>query len=371
MTVPLYTGTIPNRNQSQVDFDANVQDFLDYFGGALSTDVIPKINTTATAVNNNAVSAAASASAAESARNIAVSASGATVYSASTTYNEGDYVIDDITHDPYLCTTDGTVGIQPSTDTTGVWKLVYFGDTAINLFINPEFLVNQEGYTGGDITTGGYGHDMIKSIDTLNYTGSSGAGWTITSGTAGIRNDDLIAEDGNRLYVSIESGSLTIGATAGAAETVITPATPYNFIYDASGIAFITFTAATAAKGIRIATNTAKYAKPEPRAEEARCYAYFWKPGTSVSFSGYTFGGGDYGLFVVYLPSSMQSTPTVYASLPRVSTGSESLLAGAITVNQHNSNILEIRHTRSSGTYTDTFVALLGAGADFELDARY
>lgn len=136
-----------------------------------------------------------------------------------------------------------------------------------NLFINSNFAVNQEGYTSGVITTGSYGHDMMKSISSASYTVSGGA-LTMVSGTLGQKNDDLVAANGETLYISVKSGSLTVGASGGAAATTITPSTPYSFTYSSStGSGFITITDATAAKGIRIGRALAQYAEPEPRAE--------------------------------------------------------------------------------------------------------
>lgn len=47
MTISLYTGVVPNLNQTQPEFDTNTQDFVDYIG-----DLAPELNTFATDLNN-------------------------------------------------------------------------------------------------------------------------------------------------------------------------------------------------------------------------------------------------------------------------------------------------------------------------------
>ena len=44
MSVPTYIGTVPSRSQTQVDFDENVQDMLDFIGGTGEDDFIPALN---------------------------------------------------------------------------------------------------------------------------------------------------------------------------------------------------------------------------------------------------------------------------------------------------------------------------------------
>ena len=195
--------------------------------------------------------------------------------------------------------------IRPDDYTTaGNWILSrwYTQETNFNnnLFINSDFAVNQEAYAGGVITTGEYGHDMMKSISSASYTVSGGA-LTMVSGTLGQRNDELIAADGETVTVSVESGSLTIGATAGAASTVITVGNPFSWTFDESGSAFFTITAAVAAKGIKIELGSAAdgYVEPESRTEAERCKFYL----------------RDYGDLIAAGAPGASSTDTTYFSI--------------------------------------------------------
>ena len=192
----------------------------------------------------------------------------------------------------------GNAGKVLKTDGTNAsWQPAGAG---INLLINSNFNINQEEYSSGVITTGEYGHDMWKSISSASYTVSSGA-LTIVSGTLGQRNDDLIAMSGETVTVSVVSGSIGIGATAGASATTINASTPYTFTLDMSGSAFVTLNAATSAYGLKIEYGSiaTPYVVPEPKNEELRCYYYFQKlnnrQGPTIALN-----GGAY--IEVYLP---------------------------------------------------------------------
>jgi hypothetical protein len=234
--------------------------------------------------------------------------------------------------------------------------------TNTNLLINSNFVVNQEGYTSGVITTGEYGHDMWKSISSASYT-LSGSALTLVSGTLGQRNDDMIAADGVTVTLSVTSGSLTIGATAGASSTVVTPASPYTWTLDMSGSAFVTFTAATGADGIKLERGSAQtaYIIPEPRAEEARCY-YYYRPiyiaGISMVNSG---GSGS----LAVLPFTMRTGVTFAGTYTFAEVDNTGVATPTPSVSILN-GLVQLIVTHSS--YLGPFSLFK---LDGELDARY
>jgi hypothetical protein len=240
-----------------------------------------------------------------------------------------------------------------------------------NLFINSDFAVNQEAYAGGVITTGEYGHDMMKSISSASYTVSGGA-LTMVSGTLGQRNDDLIAVDGEAVTISVESGSLTIGATAGAAATTITVGNPYSWTFDESGTAFVTITAATAAKGIKIekGSTATGYVDPEPRSEESRCFWYYRK------LSGNTGGVGAYSdantkALIVPISGGMGTiSATINNVVVTPCSGTSASSATYSSIVQDSLETVVIIVTHVAGISEGTIWGL-GVSGYIELDARY
>jgi hypothetical protein len=235
-----------------------------------------------------------------------------------------------------------------------------------NLLINTDFEVNQESYTSGVITTGEYGHDMWKSISSANYTVSDDA-LTLVSGTLGQSNEDLVAADGETVYMSVESGSITIGATAGAVATTITPSNPYSWTLDVSDVTdFVTITAATAAKGIRIGRRLGGYVKPEPRAEEGRCNYYYWKFSSSALNLLGTVVTTTNAQFYSSAPVMMKSGSSFSGTLSGVYTYSEGFISSSsfsVSVSSCGGGVMIIYLNRTSGTFSN-----LGEPVTLKLD---
>lgn len=122
--VPEYTGTAPNRTQSQSEFNTNTADWVEYTADNLA----PGINVTVAQMNaanaeteaNRAAAEAAADEAAASADAAAGFANAAPWEDSPTVYDEYDAVIGSDYH-TYVCTADGTVGDDPVGSTTGKW----------------------------------------------------------------------------------------------------------------------------------------------------------------------------------------------------------------------------------------------------------
>lgn len=252
------------------------------------------------------------------------------------------------------------------------WFTAEEGSSPENLIINSDFVVNQESYASGVITTGSYGHDMWKSILSASYTVSGGA-LTMVSGTLGQSNEDLVAANGETVTISVTSGSLTIGATAGAAATTITAGNPYSWTLSVSDLTtFITITAATAAKGIKIerGSSATAYVKPEPRAEAARSYYYYRKiVGDYLGVGLKTTVGWSF-----YIPLSypIKSTATsAYLSMIAVDFESSEYGWNSTTSITHSENGVFLRGTTiSSPVNNSTGFLFVNPAGYFELDAR-
>jgi hypothetical protein len=57
MTISLYTGTVPALTQTQPEFDANTQDFIDYIAA-----LAPELNDYASTINNESTNATSTSS---------------------------------------------------------------------------------------------------------------------------------------------------------------------------------------------------------------------------------------------------------------------------------------------------------------------
>jgi hypothetical protein len=114
-TVPVYTGDVPKRTQSQTAFNQNVQDILDY-----QVTLAPAINTVADEINTNATNAATSESNAatsetnaQTAATEAAASANATAYDNGTTYDYPDTVIF-TDGNTYRCLGVGIIGEDPN-----------------------------------------------------------------------------------------------------------------------------------------------------------------------------------------------------------------------------------------------------------------
>lgn len=114
MTVPLYSGSIPNRTQAQATFNTNVNAMLAYIGDATASGLASSINASATEINANRVLA----------ENAAASFS-ATEYSGSATYDFPDTVIGS-DGNTYRCLDTGVTGDNPVGSGTGDWLRITY-----------------------------------------------------------------------------------------------------------------------------------------------------------------------------------------------------------------------------------------------------
>lgn len=124
ITIPIYTGNIPNQlGDSRAEFSTNTQDFVNYFGGQDSDDVIPKINEAVTQMNVDIADAENYKNLAQSAASTASASANAALYSDVTTYDTGDTVIGSNGY-AYRCLTDGVLDDDPVSSLTENWALV-------------------------------------------------------------------------------------------------------------------------------------------------------------------------------------------------------------------------------------------------------
>ena len=406
-TIPTYTGTIPDRDQSQSAFDTNVQDFLDYFGGTDPTDVIPKINTSAAEVEVNTNNALLYKTGAQTAAVEAAASANAALWLVGTAYDEGDTVIDDIDYQAYRCTTDSTTGVQPSTDTTGKWILVSGGAINNNLLINTKFKINQEGYAADGVSTlasGAYGHDGWKNRGNVSiiYTKESNGDITLnevqnlfnpfsSSGNITQINDDIDAEEGEILTLSVEivsldeSCSLVTGGGSPSSKSITTAGKHYvTYTAPAPNAAGIGISASAEAstnatpnirfRNLKLEKGYAatKYVDPEPREEEKRCYYYYNK--ISPSSANLSFGYGIGVNLFIPLVGKINSTGlsiNTSGSAPNVydAAGTSYPVTGLAVTSVENNGIFATA-TVTGGPPTLPTVLVTSATTEIELDAR-
>lgn len=255
----------------------------------------------------------------------ASSTAGAALWLVGTTYNSPDAVIGS-DGQTYRCIGTSVLADNPVGSVTGDWVQITGIGSRENLYMNSDFAMNQRAYANDNtvITTGSFGHDRVKSISSLGYTVTNRA-LTIDTGTMGYISDELKAEHGNSVTISVVSGSLTVGATAGASSTVVTASAPYTFTLATSGTEFITFTAATAALGIKIERGVyqSAYELPEPVAEANRCYKYYVELNgadaatSTISASHSTYQVADHAFFI-QTPVPMRELPTITIAVCKV-----------------------------------------------------
>lgn len=237
VTVPPYTGTVPNRNQNQTVFNENVNNMLAYQGNATSDGMVAKMNEQNT--ENNTINANVNLKNAETNTNasLALSNANATLYSGSATYDNGDTVIGTTTGNAYRCLSDGTTGDDPESSTTGDWStaLLVTPDSSYgeNLIINSHFGLDQDSVGSGPVTINGlsaspfgseYGHDMwtvfgtagmsvtytVNDTDSGDVTINSCQNTTGSSYNIGLatRLDELYETTGELITISFEVVSL-------------------------------------------------------------------------------------------------------------------------------------------------------------------
>lgn len=176
MTIPLittYAGTVPNRSQSQANFDANVNAILVY----IDDELVPDLNATIAATNiaTAAVTASeAEALASEQAAAASAAASAATAvaapYSGSTTYNAPTAVTGSDGH-TYRCVGTNVLGDNPVGSVTGNWVPLTIG----------EKYVDNEAALG----TGVFEGQIAVTADDRLYTWDAGTSkWIARSGNA-------------------------------------------------------------------------------------------------------------------------------------------------------------------------------------------
>lgn len=302
--VPVYSGNIPSRMDSQQDLNTNMSNMFGYIGGNNNGEFVPSLNALAMEVESHSSEVETAKDEAVSAAATALAASGAGLYLGSSTYNSGDIAIDSIVFQPYVCRVDNTTGVQPSTDDTGTWVRLLLGGNNPNLFINSDLEHNQENYAAdgvASISSGSYGHDMLKCDSDVGgsviYTKNGPGDFTINSftcsgvGYVNIRqiNDELKAANGEILTISFEVVSLDNSLelfTATETHTISTIGLKTFTVTGDSigGVSFFRYfnSAGTYVANLRIRNLkvergpvATQWVRPEPRAEKARCeYEY-------------------------------------------------------------------------------------------------
>lgn len=159
-TITPFTGTVPNRTQSQSAFNTNVAAFLTWLDGLGDELVIsiPQMNTDIAQANTDATTASAASATATAAAN-------ATAYSGSATYNYPDTVIGSDGH-AYRCIDTGVSGDNPVGSETGDWQQISVDPadykSAIegrkNLLIDPQIIIRSDNDLG--VAPGTYGPDV-------------------------------------------------------------------------------------------------------------------------------------------------------------------------------------------------------------------
>jgi len=136
--------------------------------------------------------------------------------------------------------------------------------TGVNVLINPNFVVNQTNYAGGNIVNGGYCYDMWQSQNGDTDNGVTVSGETITlQANAELEqiNEDLIAQSGGEYTISVESGSVDVSGGGIGGTVNISPGSAHTFTLaviatDGIKISNGTFSGLQLNKGDRVGTYT-------------------------------------------------------------------------------------------------------------------
>jgi hypothetical protein len=208
-----YTGTVPNRGQSQAAFNTNVSNFLNYIDA-----LAPDINEFAGYLENLSAQTVALAN--------------VTVWAVGTTYNTGDtvYGSDGLT---YRCTNDSVTGDDPVGSVTGNWiRIIFFPgeNVATGLFRN--LAISATG-TNGVISISADMLMLRSSTDAKRgkvFTGVSLGPSTALSGTGAGRIDTgtVASNTWYHLY-AIGKDDGTIGGIYSLSPTA--PALPAGYSY--------------------------------------------------------------------------------------------------------------------------------------------
>ena len=291
----------------------------------------------------------------------------------------------------------GNAGKVLQTDGSSVsWELA---GSNPNLVINSNFGPNQEDYDAdgvASLASGEYGHDMWKATGgSVIYTKETNGDITINSTTGAAagsvylyqKNDELVATDGETITGSFEVVSLDSSVNfymPGLATQTISTTGVKTFTATADSNGYLTFSVVHSGAGtvspnfrfknlkIERGSSATQYQVPEPRAEELRCYRYY-----------YLFGGEGVGGMatrltatnkLVTVPTRVQMRGAVTASANAVyvrdySDATGELLTVSGTTVQHTGIIL-VSGSHSTSYDYDIFY-IMGANSYIELDARY
>lgn len=151
-----------------------------------------------------------------------------------------------------------------------------------NLFINPEYKVNQRDYiTGTGLVSGDYGHDMCKSINDGNWTVAADGTVTMSAGSMGHLNDDIISHNGEELTCSVQSGSMTLSGGGVVSSVIVTPSTPKTFVADGTMLIKGLPGESWSKPKLETGNRQTAYHAPQLTEEEQKCLRYFWKIGVN------------------------------------------------------------------------------------------
>lgn len=163
MTVPLFSGTLPDRlTQDRAEFNYNVTAILGFVGGTEDTGYSASLNALAGDVNTAAAEAAASAI-------LALSAANVTVWSNSVTYNLPDTVISPLGK-AFRCIGSGVLADDPDTSSSGNWLQIDNLGEVENEIINGTFDIWH--YATSGTANGFYAnriyHDSVTSTHSVS-----------------------------------------------------------------------------------------------------------------------------------------------------------------------------------------------------------
>jgi hypothetical protein len=200
-----------------------------------------------------------------------------------------------------------------------------------NLFVNPNFIVNQKVYIDGtDFSSiGEYGYDMWMSYNTTASNGVSVSGETVTLESATQQeqiNDDLIANSGKTVIISVASGSLEVSGGGITGTQTINSTTAYSFALAVTTTNGIVIEYSSASSGVftglklEVGSVATDYQIPKISEEEFKSYRYFYRLSTildggvngktALIGAGHT-AGTTYIHMVAVLPCALAKTPTI------------------------------------------------------------
>lgn len=250
-----------------------------------------------------------------------------------------------------------------------------------NLLINPDFIVNQDVYLDDENLTsiGEYCYDMWMSTVNTGENGVSVSGESITLEAAASLeqiNDDLIANAGKTVTVSVESGTVNVKGGGIVGTQALTATTPYTFTLAVTNTDGIVIERGSTGvfTGLKVGVGSVPttYYIPQKSEEEIKCFRYYrvYSRQSPINLPG-VITGATTAKFSMSVVVGMSSTPTLTSPLSEVFSELNVEINPTLSTSgyEEQTSGLEIYVTGLSGYTQDATAVLTMLAAT--LDSRY